>query len=690
MVFLFASIGVGLAAVEPAFVFEDQLRFTLSSAVPPTDSASFLIFSKVGTISEVSVNTRNIKTPDGQSLPNDAAIPTLKVNQATEDGTSVSVKLNLDLFQQPGEYRITLICQGKTAGAKLIKGMTTLVVVRPAAEINVEELKDQTFQLVRSWPWGAAKATFPFSVQEVSGKSDLHDLDLSGQGIYVKETRERVPGSASVTPAPPATVAAAATSDHRKANFELSFADLEKTGAFETTLVVNSPRLGGRKLIPLRLNVTDCVFWPFIVICLGVGGGFWTNSIVNKWRPRQVNRSTILRLRGEVGRFRQRVNASENSAKVESLWARLRIAEESNETGDVAQVKPQLQQIENDLDEFRKSAAIAQAETQKALNNLKSQVQVYPQQVGALEADEESGLQTIEVRLADVQWLLRQGFVDDAEEKVNGVKALFAAMRKRRLTRYIEDLETLLTKLKLQTTAADQAKSEILRVEARTLLNQNQLDDVQPKLDELSLALKELSTKVSPARGARGPAPVQLPVMPKLQVIPRSPSIRITTAPDKRTTDIDIAFEILDPGGLLNGADVFRWNFGEPGSQQDSGTSTSYRYREYGDYEIRVDVTRDGQIQPNLGLTEQLKILPGRTERARLTIRETIQKQDVALSLIALVLASLTGLLFLYVGKNFGSLSDYLLALFWGFGIDNSVRGFAGVMGKLNSGGGVG
>ena len=48
-----------------------------------------------------------------------------------------------------------------------------------------------------------------------------------------------------------------------------------------------------------------------------------------------------------------------------------------------------------------------------------------------------------------------------------------------------------------------------------------------------------------------------------------------------------------------------------------------------------------------------------------------------------LVLACLTGLIYLYVGKAFGTVTDYSLAILWGFGIDNGIRGFAPVLAKL-------
>jgi hypothetical protein len=37
-----------------------------------------------------------------------------------------------------------------------------------------------------------------------------------------------------------------------------------------------------------------------------------------------------------------------------------------------------------------------------------------------------------------------------------------------------------------------------------------------------------------------------------------------------------------------------------------------------------------------------------------------------------------------YSGKLFGSLADYLMAVLWGFGLDNSIKGFASVLSQIN------
>jgi hypothetical protein len=695
IILVLVCLGLARAANEPAFVFEDPLRFNLNSSNPSTYTISFLVFSSVDAISNLSVKLRNGKTPDNQNLPNEAATAANSSTEVTRSGTVINVQLNPAFFRQPGEYRLTLIVEG-TASGKTITSIPSLVVVRPSAEINVDELKDHTFHLVRSWPFGVAQGSFPFNLQEISGKSDINNVEVTSHGLVSTGTRERVPGKISVVPAQEAQrnqdapeLMAATTPTYTQANLNLNFEDIGKIGAHETLLIVQAPTISGRKLIPVRVNVSDAPYWPFLVIGLGVFGGFWVSNAFNQWRPRQLNKSTILRLRAEVARLRQRVKSVADVATVENMWRGLRIAEESNESSDLAQVNAQVQQIQKDLDDFRKTLATAKSEVQKTATDLKLKLDHYSERFAPLEPEEETALQTIRLRLADTQWLLRQDYVDDARERLAILVERFSSLHKLRLTKQLDHLTSVFSDLESKTEPEDQEQSSTFITEARTSLSQDRLEELESKLVQLTFSLKDLGTKVASRLGARGGPPRPSPSLPEPRVVNPLPRLEIITRPNERTTDSDVAFQIIDPGRMLEADDRFLWNFGESEPPQEAGMAANHRYQESGDYEIVIDVSRGGQTQPRLRIAEQVKILPGKTELALRDIGRTVKRYDLALSLVALLLASLTGLLFLYVGKNFGTLSDYLLAFFWGFGIDSGVRGFANVMGRMTAGGGI-
>jgi hypothetical protein len=65
--------------------------------------------------------------------------------------------------------------------------------------------------------------------------------------------------------------------------------------------------------------------------------------------------------------------------------------------------------------------------------------------------------------------------------------------------------------------------------------------------------------------------------------------------------------------------------------------------------------------------------------------RQRLVYLELLVSAIAAVVAVVTGLWVLYTGKPFGTLAQYSEAFVWGFGIDNTVRGFAAVLKKVGA-----
>ncbi|MCC7369201.1 MAG: hypothetical protein IT306_12305 [Chloroflexi bacterium] len=65
------------------------------------------------------------------------------------------------------------------------------------------------------------------------------------------------------------------------------------------------------------------------------------------------------------------------------------------------------------------------------------------------------------------------------------------------------------------------------------------------------------------------------------------------------------------------------------------------------------------------------------------SLREQIDSLDWSLTMLGVVLAAVTAISYLYVGKPFGTPFDYALAFFWGLGVDQSLKGLAAILGKL-------
>ena len=668
---------------QTTFEFGDVPRFTFPVQGAPPDSVSFWVFSKNGEVADAEVRVKDIKDPDGHSRDFSAVTATLESAKITPEGARVSLKLTPSLFNKPGEYRIILLFKSRTAAAaKVTPGTVTPIIVHPAADINVEEVKNQTFDVSRPWPFSQASTrSFRFPLTETTGKAQLGVLSWSDQGIFVKDTKTRVPGSVSVVPAQ-----SASAQGGEPPAFNLTLEGLERAGSFETNLVVNSPNFAARKVIPVRINVADKIYFPAAVIFLGVFAGLIVNHVSTRWRPSQVNRLQLMRLREELGRWRERVRVAAKAERVGNLWVRLRNAEEANEIGDTAQVRTQLAAIETELDAFRKEEATAKAAAREALAQAQAQADAYEQQFGEqFEPEEESALQDIRDRFADVERLIDQGQVDFAKEKQTVAGARFLSLRKRRLTSRFDELKARFDKLKPLTSVADQKPARDIIAEAEKLLGQNKLDEASAKLDALSAALEELEMKLEgvehePGDGSeslshKGLAPE---AAPRLRT-----RIRITPEPAARTTDVNIEFDIDDQEELLRDGDRIRWTFGEPGAQKEGGTRSTYQYQEYGDYRVRAEVLREDAGGERLIFTEPLTVLPGAQTRQRWEILGQIKVADIVLSAIALLVALATALNTFYFGKPFGTLSDYLIVLLWGFGIEQGVRSIADVLKKF-------
>jgi hypothetical protein len=97
---------------------------------------------------------------------------------------------------------------------------------------------------------------------------------------------------------------------------------------------------------------------------------------------------------------------------------------------------------------------------------------------------------------------------------------------------------------------------------------------------------------------------------------------------------------------------------------------------------VQATIKRDDEVLKTLSYL--ITILPGEKEKYVIKLKRMLKSADFVIFGMAVVLASLTGLLYLSLGKPFGTPQDYLLAFLWGFGIDNSVRGFSELFKIIN------
>jgi hypothetical protein len=221
----------------------------------------------------------------------------------------------------------------------------------------------------------------------------------------------------------------------------------------------------------------------------------------------------------------------------------------------------------------------------------------------------------------------------------------------------------------------------------RALLVNGNVDDAGKKLPGIAQAIETLRGRIP-----RAGRPDLQKAAPRLHAVLQPPpqakaSLTVLGAPAERSTDVPIRFKIDDPASQLQAGDKFRWYLGDGSTAITDVPETRHRYSADDNYTVLVEVVRGAPGAVVRDLSAALTVLAGRNERRRAGILKQIQFADVLFTVVALFLACLTGLLYLYVGKTFGTLSDYILAVLWGFGIDSSVRGFAAVTKKIGSSG---
>lgn len=682
-------------AAQTTLVIDQPLNFKYVG--PNQRQLTFRVSSSKGDIPDTTVILRSLKDPAGQSLP--ATALTLCVDNKdcgankpvtiTEAGSEIVLTLQPASFAGAGEYH-AFIDVTPPASSPVTKASATVTITRPAAELNFDDVKDQTIEVFRWFPGGSGEEDFDLYLL-TTNKVSVDDVKASGQGVFVTKTKILVPGDLTVTAAQASQgnpgSATNGAPDPAVIRLNVKARNLERAGSFDTSVVVDSPGLAERKIIPLHINVSDVVIWPLLVIFAGVFAAFIVSQLAGKWRTRQLNRRTILRLQSELSNFRRVVKSPENAAKVDAMWRSLRSVEEANELDDqTTKVTADLAKIENELNEFRKTFAEAKAKSQTDLGNLRHDIDRFGEQFKDLTAGDEQNLHALSYRLDDAKRLLDDDQVDYASEKIASIGVLFSDLRKSLLSRYFDKLQKLYNEEKTSSGKTD-PDSETLITEIKTLFDGGKLDEAGTKLERLKLTIEQFIDANKPP-AARSTATTELEAPPIHRSVERT-RITITTPPGNRTTDNTINFEIVDAENLIQDGDVFRWNFGEPGSQEEvTDKKRSHKYREADNYNVTVDVLRANNLVKSL--SEPLTVLPGAKAVESRNILRNIKTGDLILSLIAVVLASLTGLLALYIGHAFGTISDYVVAFLWGFGIDSSVKGFAAVLAKLGSNGGAG
>jgi hypothetical protein len=682
------SPALAQSPASPTFDVASEITLTFPIAGAAGEPLSFLLRSKGGRIIEPSVEVSDIRDPLNQ--PRDHGMVSVEALPAelTEKRVQVKVKPDRSKFGRPGDYQILLQFTGTATdatqqSAAVAPASVKLIVRRPQPELNTDEWKDMSVRLVRPIPcpcWPAAGSAV-IALRETTGKADVSDVSLRGGPVFEKDSKVQSSGSASASFS--GQVKSNSIDAGTSRQLEVRFSGFGFAGSFTTQVAVESISLGGEKLIPLKLLVTDFWLWPLLAILLGVVGAYYVHTWSGDWKSRRLNTYNIVRLRGLVDRHMRLVRRQAKIDSLREIKVKLEEADDRNRLGDFAGSANLITQARTMWDDFCKLEVTAKANVWNSVAEFEKTSQFYKEERGNAATDADRAFfEHAKDTLDTIEELLARDAVDESADELAVLQARLDELKKQALKEHLDVLKQRLDALPdPPVTAADKQPID------GEIAGTRQQVDTDFELAKRATAAIEQKIRALQQRVANL-APADAVIVSRWSMLANSaqrmqsaPRIRVVPAPAERTTDTPVRFSLEPP--VAAGTEL-EWHFGAGKPVKRTDARVSHQYSQAGEYRVQVKAINPPTALPNL-LATRVTILPGRTEQKLQDIEEELRWANLAVSLVAVVLAALTGMLYLYVNKQFGSFGDYCGAILWGFGIDNTLRGFGPVYKKITS-----
>ena len=216
-------------------VAQDILKFSCQPVCETHQDFSFSLYSQGGEVANLQIRKKEVKYQDGMSLSIEALEVELQKDTVSSEGINITLKIKNDDFLRPGDYTIVLLFKGKAAPDKPVEFLKTITINRPAAEINLEELKDRTIILKRPffW-WSCASGKSTFNLYEKDDKAAISELKVSGQDVFQANTKIQVPGKVEPVIAEADKGLTQCLPVPKQLAVILTFSGLEQTGDFST------------------------------------------------------------------------------------------------------------------------------------------------------------------------------------------------------------------------------------------------------------------------------------------------------------------------------------------------------------------------------------------------------------------------------------------------------------------------
>ena len=156
--------------------------------------ASRLVSAEWGVLTDVKLQVRESKIPTAAiAILRSCALSNV-VGDVPADGKCITLQPDATSFRLAGDYHVSLSLEGTSASQKdPVKANVKFVIHRPAPDLNLDEVKDQTITLTRWSPLNYAYGTGTVSLREISGKGAVSDLVATGRPLFRLEDRARSP-----------------------------------------------------------------------------------------------------------------------------------------------------------------------------------------------------------------------------------------------------------------------------------------------------------------------------------------------------------------------------------------------------------------------------------------------------------------------------------------------------------------
>lgn len=524
----------------------------------------------------------------------------------------------------------------------------------PQPALNVEELDGRTF-----WVRDGEDAKVSLTLVEISRKAPIRGLTVRPGDVLKSGSKEARPGKIELADVKPVDVSTGGV-----AQIDLKLSAFTEPGEHTARIYVTAKNLPPVSF-PIRIFVTTPAWCAVLLIFAGVLGGFLIQLINQVLRPRQELSIELLALRQRAQRLL--MGASEPGKRGRIIAALERVATAELRTGDgsLDLAKKERDAIAALLDTLEQEERAQRTKSLAAYHELEAAILNLP----AADPD----LEPLRAGVEEVRALLTAERHDEADRRLAQLRKQLDALKQRTaIADEANRIEAVFSELQ----AVDAAMTAEFAAKKRELdraLSANRIEDANASLHALHALMKEAST---PGQGAM-PGVVERESaagrIGTLAVINPSGAAAVRTGEE-------VVFAIAPKPASF---DAIEWSFGDGERARTEKLEARHVFRITG--ECRVEATMIAAGRP-IGFIRALTIsVRAPDDAARAQKRQWLVAGDWAVLAASIVLATLSGVLVLYIDKPFGSMSDMIVAFLWGFGLDGTVRGFSPIFKRLTT-----